>query len=51
MKSNDDDVLMGIDISFITGMMLGVEIVEDEDYTYFFMDLLIIRVTFFKAKE
>lgn len=43
--------MAGFDISFITGVMLGFELVDDEDFSYLFFDLLFIRVTFFKEKE
>ena len=43
--------MQGFDISFITGIMLGMELVEDEDFSYLFFDLLFFRLTFFKEKE
>ena len=33
-------------ISFITGMMLGFELAEDEENNFFILDLLIIQFLF-----
>lgn len=42
---------MGINLGFITGVMLGMELHEDENFNYLMLDLLIIRFTFFVEKE
>lgn len=50
MKSKETKI-MGGDLSFIGGFMIGIEFVDDEDFNYFFMDLGIIRLAFFKEKK
>jgi len=35
---------MTISFNFITGFMLGFEIVDEDDDTYFVLDLFIIRI-------
>lgn len=42
--------IMGINIGFITGVMLGLELFEDEEFEYLVFDLLILRFTLFKGK-
>jgi len=41
---------MGLNIGFITGVMLGMELHEDDEFNYLMYDLLIIRLTFFMEK-
>lgn len=42
---------MGIALDFITGCMVGLELYDDEDFNYVFIDLFIVRLTLFKAKS
>jgi hypothetical protein len=42
---------MGVNIGFITGVMLGMELHEDEMFNYLMFDLLILRLTFFMEKS
>lgn len=42
---------MGLNIGFITGVMLGMELHEDEEFDYLMFDLLILRLTFFIQKS
>lgn len=42
---------MFIQLEFITGVNLGFEIIEEEDATYFLIDLLILRVLIEKFKK
>ena len=41
---------MVVDFSFITGMMLGIELLEDieDEFNYLVIDLLILRIMFIK---
>ena len=42
---------MGVNLGFVTGVMLGMELHEDENFDYFILDLLIIRLIFFIEKN
>ena len=42
---------MEIDASFITGISLGFELVEDNHFYYVAVDLLIVRLLFIKDKS
>jgi hypothetical protein len=50
VKSNQESK-MGLSVGFITGCMLGCELYEDEDVSFFLVDLLILRLIFYKDKE
>jgi hypothetical protein len=42
---------MGFSLDLITGVCLGMELFEDEDFNYVSFDILIVRITFFKVKS
>ena len=42
--------MKGLDISLISGCMLGIETTEDEDFNYVFVDLAFLRLSFFWEK-
>ena len=42
---------MGVDLSLVTGIMVGLELVSDEDYDYLFFDLFFLRITFFRDRQ
>ena len=42
---------MLFDIEFITGLNVGFEYVEDEYFSYFLIDLLILRLQFSLEKQ
>jgi hypothetical protein len=42
---------MLFDMEFITGLNVGFEYVEDEYFSYFLIDLLIIRLQFSLEKQ
>ena len=42
---------MLFDMEFITGLNVGFEYVEDEYFSYFLIDLLIVRLQFSLEKQ
>lgn len=42
---------MLFDMEFITGLNVGFEYVEDEYFSYFLIDLLILRLQFSSEKQ
>lgn len=50
MKSNEEKII-GIDLSFISGMMVGIELFDDEVFNYVILDLFILRFTYFREKS
>jgi hypothetical protein len=42
---------MLFDMEFITGLNVGFEYVEDEYFSYFLIDLLIVRLQFSSEKQ
>jgi hypothetical protein len=42
---------MILDITFISGVMLGFELLDDEDFNYLLVDFLIVRFLFIKEKK
>lgn len=47
MKSNEEKK-MGLSIGLVTGLMFGVELYDDDESSYFIMDLGILRLIFYK---
>jgi len=49
VKSNEEQIV-GLDLSLISGMMVGLEFFEDEVFKYVIVDLFIVRFTYYKEK-
>jgi hypothetical protein len=46
--NEDTEPLFSIDLHFIKGVMFGFELVTDEDFSYFVLDLFILRIMFIR---
>lgn len=40
-----------MDISFVSGVMVGLEFLDDDDFSYLLVDFFIIRFLFIKEKK
>ena len=49
MKSNEEQIV-GLDLSLVSGMMVGLEFFEDDMFKYVIVDLFIIKFTYYKEK-